>query len=100
MKTKLFNGSLLMQPSALIPLLMSLAALTLVISHALIFGIVHETDEGTLAHLFQLLMVAQLPIIVYFLIKWFQKNPKQTIIVIVMQAIMWLVAIAVVFRLT
>jgi hypothetical protein len=100
MKTKLFNGSLLMHPSALIPLLMSLAALTLVISHALIFGIVHETDEGTLAHLFQLLMVAQLPIIVYFLIKWFQKNPKQTIIVIVMQVIMLLAAIAGVFWLT
>jgi hypothetical protein len=100
MKTKLYNGSLLIQPTALIPLLMSFAALTLVISHALIFGIVHETDEGTLAHLFQLLMIAQLPIIVYFLIKWFQKNPKQTIIVIVMQAIMWLAAIAAVFWLT
>jgi len=100
MKTKLSNSSLLIQPSALVPILMSFAALTLVIANNLIFGIVHETDEGTSAHIFQILMIAQLPIIVYFAFKWLQKNPKQTIIVIVMQAIMWLAAIAAVFWLT
>lgn len=100
MKTKLYNGSLLIQPSALIPLLMSFAALTLVISHALIFGIAHETDEGTSAHIFQILMIAQLPIIAYFAFKWLQKKPRQTLFVLAAQAIIWLAAIAAVFWLT
>ena len=41
MKTKSENDSLLKQPSALILLAMSLAALTLVLGHAAVFGIVH-----------------------------------------------------------
>ena len=47
------------QPSAFLPLAMSLVALTMVLVHAAIFGIVHEADEGTAAHIFQILMVAR-----------------------------------------
>jgi len=57
------------QPSAYLPLMMSLAALGLVLVHAAIFGIVHEADEGTAAHIFQLLMVAQMPLVAFFAIK-------------------------------
>ena len=42
---------------------MSFAALALVLGHAAIFGIVHEADEGTAAHIFQLLMVGQVPFV-------------------------------------
>ncbi len=38
--------SLLKQPCAVVPLGMSFAALALVLGHAAIFGVVHETDEG------------------------------------------------------
>lgn len=54
------------QPSALIPLPMSLAALALVIGHFALFGIVHEGDEGTAAHNFLFLMMVQVPIVAYF----------------------------------
>jgi len=37
------------QPSAFLPMAMSLAALALVQSHVAIFGVVHEADEGTAA---------------------------------------------------
>ena len=100
MRPKFINGSLLMQPSALIPLLMSLTALSLVIIHAAIYGIAHEADEGTLAHIFQILMVAQLPVVVYFAIKWLQKNPKQSLLVLALQAATWLAAIAAVLWFT
>jgi hypothetical protein len=65
MKTKLVNISLIKQPSAFLPLAMSLAALFLVVGHAAIFGIVHEADEGAAAHIWQILMAAQLPILAY-----------------------------------
>ena len=46
----------LKQPSAFLPLLLSGAALALVLGHAAIYGVVHAADEGTPAHLFQLLV--------------------------------------------
>ncbi len=39
--------SLVKQPSAFLPLAMSFAALTMVLAHAAMFGVVHEADEGT-----------------------------------------------------
>jgi hypothetical protein len=45
------------QPSGLIPMAMSLAALALVLGHIAIFGVVHDADES--AHLWQLLMAGQ-----------------------------------------
>ena len=46
------------QPTVFLPLVMSLVALSMVLVHFAIFGIVEETDEGTAAHIFQLLIVA------------------------------------------
>jgi hypothetical protein len=67
MKTNWFNFALIKQPSAFLPLAMSLAALALVLGHAVIFGIVHQADEGTAAHIWQILMAVQLPIVAYFI---------------------------------
>jgi hypothetical protein len=58
------------QPSALLPLAMSVAALALVLGHIAVFGVVHEADEGTAAHLWQLLMAGQVPVVAYFAMKW------------------------------
>lgn len=63
-------------PSAVLPVLMSLAGIALVLVHWLRFGIVRAADEGTSAHLFQILMVAQLPIIAYFAVNWLPKIPR------------------------
>ena len=38
------------------------------LGHAAIFGIVHEADEGAAAHIFQLLMATQLPLVAFFAI--------------------------------
>jgi hypothetical protein len=94
------KGLPLGQPSALLPIGMSLTAMALVIGHALIFGITHEADEGTAAHIFQILMVAQVPIVAFFAIKWFPRRPGQTLIVIALQALAGLLAIAAVYWLT
>ncbi len=92
--------SLMKQPSASLPIAMSLTALALVLGHAAMFGIVHETDEGTAAHIFQLLMVAQLPVIAFFAIKWLPKLPSPTLKILAIQFVAALAALASVYFFT
>ena len=88
------------QPSAWLPLALSLAALTLVLGHAVFFGVVHEVDEGAAVHVFQILMAAQLPLVAYFALKWLPKQPTQSLQIITLQAVAGLIAIAAVYWLT
>jgi hypothetical protein len=97
MKTKLVSVSPIKQPSALIPLAMSLAALTLVLGHAVVFGVVHESDEGTAAHVWQILMAAQLPLVAYFILKWLPRRPKESVQVLALLAGTWLANFAAVY---
>jgi hypothetical protein len=85
---------LLRTPSAFAPILMSLIALALVVSHLLIAGSVRETDEGTSAHLFQLLIALQLPIVAFFAIKWLPREPATALMMMSLQAAAALVALA------
>ncbi len=87
-------------PSAYLPVAMSLAALALVLSHAAIFGVVYEADEGAAAHIFQLLMASQLPVVAFFAIKWLPRAPRQTLQILAMQAGAALAAVASVVFLT
>jgi len=57
-------------PSAYVPIALSSLALAVLLAHLARNGIVHETDEGTAAHVFQLAMVLQVPIVAFFAIKW------------------------------
>ena len=90
-------GEILKQPSAFLPLAMSLSALALVLGHVAMYGVVHEADEGTPAHLWQLLMAGQMPILAYFAIKWLPRAPRQTLYVLALQAAAVLAALAPVF---
>jgi hypothetical protein len=92
--------SLITKPSALIPLAMAFSALALVVGHALVYGIVHETDEGAAAHIFQLLMVIQVPFVAYFAIKWLPQEPKQALLILALQAAIVVAAFAGVYFLT
>jgi hypothetical protein len=87
------------QPSAFIPLVMSLAALALVIIHVAMNGVAREADEGTAAHLWQLLMVGQVPVIAFFAITWLPRRPRQALGVLALQAAAVVTAAAPVFLL-
>ncbi|MDP9099591.1 MAG: hypothetical protein M3N48_11465 [Verrucomicrobiota bacterium] len=76
---------------------MSLAALATVLLHIARFGVAREADEGTAAHLWQILMAGQLPIIAFFAIRWLPKNPKSALAVLALQAGAGLAALAPVF---
>lgn len=94
-------NSLLKKPSAFIPIIMSLTALAILLGYLIIFGtdqpINQQTDEGTAAHIFQILMGGQLPIIAFFIIKWFPKNPKQALMVLALQFVAGLLPMALLF---
>lgn len=92
-------GSILKQPSALLPLAMSLTALGLVLVQIVFFGNNPQPDEDTTAHLWQILMAGQLPILLFFAIKWLPKAPRQTLYVIGLQAAAVLASLAPVFLL-
>ena len=87
------QNSLLKQPSAWIPLALSLAALALLLGYVAMFGIVQHEDEGAPAHIFQILMVIQLPVIAYFAIKWLPKRTKQSILILALQVVAWIIPI-------
>ncbi len=89
--------SLFKKPSGFIPLAMSLSALALVLGHVAIFGAVREADEGAAAHLWQILMAGQLPIIAFFAIRWLPRIPRQALVVLALQFVAALAAMAPVF---
>jgi hypothetical protein len=79
------NPSMLKRPSACIPLVMSFLALATVLFHVAVFGIARETDEGTAAHIFQLLIAGQVPVVAFFAIKWLSRDPTDALTVLALQ---------------
>jgi hypothetical protein len=96
-RTTLAFGDIIKQPGALIPLGMSLVALTTVLGFLLANGVVHATDEGAVAHIWQLLMAGQFPIVLFFAVKWLPRAPRQTLPVLALQCGAALVSMAPVF---
>lgn len=88
---------LLKRPSGFLPVAMSLAALLLVLGTVTILGVPHDADEGAVAHSFQLLIAAQLPIVAVFAIKWVPQAPSQALRVLALQASAGLAALAPVY---
>ena len=95
------NGlQILKSPSALAPLVIALAALGLVLGHAAIYGVAHEVDEGAAAHIWQLLMVLQVPLVLFFLARWLPRRPKGALVVLGLLGLTWLANFAAVYFLT
>ena len=79
---------------------MSGAAVALVLVHFARYGRVYEADEGTSAHLFQILMALQLPVIGYFAVRWLAEAPGPAMRVLAMHAAGIAAAFASVYFLT
>ena len=94
-------AALLKRPSAFLPVLMSLGALATVAIALAILGTqgIHQPDEGTAAHVWQLLMAGQLPIVAVFAAKWLPREPKSAVAVLVLQAVAGIAALSPVFLL-
>jgi hypothetical protein len=93
-------SAMIKRPSAFLPVAMSLIALTMVLT-TLTIGLAHtggvivrDPDEGATAHLFQLLMTVQMPIALFFAVKWLRRAPAPSLGVLALQAGAWLAACA------
>ena len=93
-------GSLIRRPSAFVPITMSLAALAVVLGYVSIYGVdgvVRQRDEGAAAHIWQLLVCAQIPLVAFFVIKWLPRSPQAALRVFALQIVALLVAAAPVY---
>jgi hypothetical protein len=91
------NTSIIKHFSAFVPLIMSFAALATVLVHIGMFGAAREADEGTAAHIWQLLMAGQVPVVAFFAIKWLARAPRQALPVLALQVGAVLAALAPVY---
>jgi len=96
-------GAIVRQPSAFLPLAMSLTALAILLGHIALYGLAPEAvvggrpDEGAVAHIWQLLMAGQLPVLAFFAIKWLPRALKPALGVLALQVGAVLAAMAPVF---
>ena len=87
------------QTSGWLPVAMSGAALALVLGHIALFGTARQSDEGTAAHLWQLLMAGQVPVVAYFALKWLRRATREALHVLALQVVAGLAACAPVYLL-
>jgi hypothetical protein len=85
---------LLRNPLAVLPLALSTAALSVVLGDLVLHGPAPQSDEGAAAHLFQLLITAEVPIVALFLWKWLKRSPRYALSVFAVQMMAVVVALA------
>lgn len=90
---------MLKHPSAFLPVAMSLGALATVLGYLALHGPAPQADEGAAAHIWQLLMAAQAPIVLFFATKWVPRSPRQAVPILALQIGAALAAMAPVFLL-
>ena len=90
---------MLKYPSAFVPLAMSLCALTAVLAFLALHGAAPQTDEGAAAHVWQILMAGQVPIVLFFAIRWLPRSPRKAVPVLALQVGAALASMAPVFLL-
>ena len=73
------------QPSAVAPVAMSLAAIAAIVWHISRFGTAPQPDEGAAAHIWQILMAGQIPVIAFHAIKWLPQTPRTALQVLAIQ---------------
>jgi hypothetical protein len=95
----MYFAAVIKKPSAFLPVAMSLTALAIVFVHIVTSGVARQADEGSAAHLWQLLMAAQIPIVAFFGIRWLPQSPRTALPVLALQAVAALAALAPVYLL-
>jgi uncharacterized BrkB/YihY/UPF0761 family membrane protein len=91
--------SLLKKPSAVIPLVISFAALTLVLVGRSLFNGGDEIDVPNLTRVFRIVLAAQIPLVLFFLYKWLPRKPNEALRVLALQAAAALLALVAGFML-
>ena len=77
---------LMRRPTGYLPVAMSVGALGMIIWFVAVHGVVHQPDEGAQAHLWQLLVAGQVPIIAFFAFTWLPRAARPALAVLCLQA--------------
>ena len=81
-------------PTGLLPIGLSLSALLIVFMHIAFFGPGPEPDAGAAAHVWQLLMAAQIPALALFAARWFRTARRPAIQVLTLHGAAIVLAVA------
>ena len=85
-------NSLIKKPSAWIPAALSLAVLAIMLINIVTFGPpVRQADEGTGAHLFQIWLVLEFCLILFFAVTWLPRAPRPALLILALQIVAVLV---------
>ena len=76
---------LIRRPSGYLPIAMSMLALAVVLGAVTIYGPARAEDEGSAAHLFQILITSQLPILAFFAFQWLARERSAAVSVLGIQ---------------
>jgi len=82
-------------PTALLPIGLSLGALLVVVLHVAFFGSAPEPDGDSAAHVWQLLMAAQIPALALFIARWLPRARRLTLQILTLQGAAIAVSVAV-----
>jgi hypothetical protein len=77
--------ALMRHPTGYLPVAMSVGALAMVVWFVAVHGIVRQPDEGAQAHLWQLLVAGQVPLIAYFAFTWLPRATRPALVVLAVQ---------------
>ena len=87
--------ALMRRPNAYLPLAMSVGALAMIVWFVEVHGVVHQPDEGAQAHLWQILVAGQVPLIAAFAYRWLPTARRPALVVVGLQvAAITLLAVA------
>src|SRR6476646_6616676 len=89
----------LTRPSAFLPIAMSAAALVTIGVHIALAGTAPQPDEGTAAHIWQLLMAGQIPIVMFHAIKGLPLSPRPALQILALQVAAGIAALAPIYLL-
>ncbi len=84
---------LVRKPSAIMPIAMSVSALAIVLIAIAISDGKRQPDEGAVAHIWQLLMAGQIPLLGWFVFRWLRQDFRSAIPVLGMQIVAFAAAL-------
>jgi hypothetical protein len=88
--------NIIRKPSAWLPIAISLVVFTSILCYVAvaIFSVAPEEGSRIFSIYFQWLTLAQVPIIVFFAIKWLPRQPKQAALILALQVIAAVISLA------
>ena len=86
--------TLLRKPGGWLPMLLSLAAIGLVVAHVVLVGVAPQKDEGVEARIFQLIILVDAVAIGAFAVRWLPVALRPALMVVALQVLLAVIPLA------